>query len=447
MVAAYHDDAVERLGVHPRVASLGADFIYSAAEQECTDDHQPIAMLLQALAGGVATLAMYSTMWGKSRHRSPPAGPSFQVSLENGRRTIVTRDLRAYPMFAQPSHSGSRAAMWPPRWTSVMFGSPVLTTNRRVAVYFSEDNLWYPSTVVVASPTLITLRFDDSHWPDLDIQSVDAPQLLGLLTADESELAPGNAVMGTAVEAVCADRRTARVSHPPDRLLLTLAESSSSDSRLSTTSDDGLWLSLSDSGYQGVCRDRRDGSSDRPWRARIFHHGHWHSLGQFPTARAAAVAYAAARRVEDTSRTMTEADVPAHCVYRICHARGRVSWAARTYRLGRYRTIGTKFASRGDAVSAYLDSVLNCPAPEPSMSRAVVSTLAEEYCGVRLNLNPASATGYVNVRRHGNRYRACHLLQEGSGPTRVRKFLSLGTFATATEAAYAYACYVARDDD
>ena len=74
----------------------GYDLVYCAAEQECDDDRQPISLLLQALAGGAALLAMYSSMWCKAPHHAPTTGVNLPVSLESCRRTIEIRDLRGY---------------------------------------------------------------------------------------------------------------------------------------------------------------------------------------------------------------------------------------------------------------------------------------------------------------------------------------------------------------
>ena len=416
------------------------DFMYSAAEQETDGSHQHISLFLQALCGGVAVLAMYSTMWAKCRHRAPTVGDSLRVSLEAGRRTIVACDLREYPMFSQPPQSGTRSTISPPGWTVTAFGSPVLCSlGRRVAVYFPDDDLWYPSTATSVGSARVVLRFDDSHWPDVVIDELESPPLLALLSPSEGEYVAADAVIGSPVDPPAAPRRTSRSAVPPNRYVPCVppAQPQCGLTAPSVTSSDGLWLSSSESGYVGVYRDLRDPSSRQLlWRARIYCSGSWRQLGNFASPRAAAVAYAAARDDLQASRASHVVEPPSHCIHRVPRATAE-SWAARTYKFGRYHHIGV-FATRAEAVDAYRATMTASVADSQPQRPLAVAT---EYLGVRLHLSASSSTGYVNVQPRGRRFRAVTQSRE-NGQHGRKRLVGIGTFDTAVEAAHAYAVHM-----
>ena len=327
------------------------DLIYSAAEQECDDGRQPISLLLQALAGGIAMLAMYSTMWSKARHRASPVGPELRVALERGHRTIVTRDLRCYPMFLQPSTTGSRSSLSPAGWTTTAFGCSLLHfIGQRVAVFFPDDNLWFPSYVILTSDLLVVLQFDDSHWPDLEILSTDSPPLLTLSSSHGST--PSSVPIGLGSVAPAPMRRSPRLS-ASDADMVSLQSTSgppcpSSSAApplvLSAKSLDGLYLSSSESGYQGVYRDEHNGSYSS-WYARIWRNGGWHRLGIFESAHSAALAYKQARDTPHATTSSAPAErasiAPSHCVYPYPRSSRADLWIARTYSQGSYHVLGS----------------------------------------------------------------------------------------------------------
>ena len=384
------------------VPSSDYDLIYSAAEQECDDDLQPISLLLQALAGGAAILAMYSSMWGKSHHRAAQSIEPVRVSIEKGSRMISLRDMRPYVMFAQPPQQSSRADLSPVGWISTSFGSESLhTEGRRVAVYFPDDNLWYGSIVARASSESVTIRFDDSHWPDLEVDSLESPPLLVLLCSDEHESA------SSSISAPIAPVQRAAAMR----------------------SSDGLYLSSSGTGYQGVVKLSR---GKNPFEARIWSDRKWKRLGHFDTALAAAKAYAAARNAK-VSAPITMA--PSHCIIRHRFQAGK--FQARIYRLGKYRTVGT-YPSHSAAVCAYLEVVNSAVTDDVSPMQPVLGEVAHEYHGVRLHVSAASATGYRGVTQRGSRFRANSWKWIAKGS---KRYVTIGTYATAIEAAHAYALY------
>ena len=422
-------------------STFSFDYVYSAAEQETDGSYQHISLFLQALCGGVAVLTMYATMWAKCRHRAPVAGDSFVASLEAGRRTVVTRDLRGYPMFLQPPQSGTRSTICPPGWTVTTFGSPILCSlGRRVAVYFPDDDLWYPSSTISVGSERVVLQFDDSHWPDLVIDELESPPLLALLSPDEGEYVAVATVVGSSVDPPNAPRRTSRPTAPPTRYVPCAARAPS-QSGLATSdalSSEGLWLSSSESGYVGVYRDLRDtGSRQLPWRARIYHGGQWRQLGNFTTPRAAAAAYATARGDLLASCVSHGVEPPSHCIYRASRATTE-SWAARTYKSGRYHHLGF-FASREEAVDAYRAAAAASVAELRPRQPIAVAT---EHLGIQLHLSASSSTGYVNVQPRGRRFRAVVQSRDG-GPDGGKRLVAIGTFDTAVEAAHAYAMHMA----
>mgnify|MGYP000874477695 FL=1 len=161
------------------------------------------------------------------------------------------------------------------------------------------------------------------------------------------------------------------------------------------TEAEGLRLHLSprsNTGYRSVRREPNYPSGQpraKPFRAEYRHDGRSVSLGYFATAVEAAVAYA--KHMARDGEAAAEAE-----------------------------------AGEADA-------------------RAVMVTEAE---GLRLHLSPRSSTGYLRVRREPN---------DPSGQPRAKPFraeyrrdgrsVSLGCFATAIEAAVAYAKHMARDGE
>ena len=362
----------------------GADFIYSAAEQE-TECGQSIAMFLQALAGGCALLAMYSSMWSKTgRHRAPRVAAVPRIRLEAGSRTLHIHDMRNYPMFRQPPGRVICSTHPPDGWLQAVPSSPLMHPGRRVAFYFDEDALWYPATVVVRQGCSALLRFDDERWPDLDAEDSMCFHL--------SVLASGSSDV-----------------HPP--LPMTQPDQS------------GLYLSLSESGYQGVFRANTTGSKSlqgpNPWCARIRIGAKWRYLGAFPTARAAAVAYAAARVARSAQSVVPP---PPSLVYQRQDRNAR-NWIAKVRISGVVKYVGT-YGSRTEATEAYFAALTRQPSPaRPDPSRPT------HYRGIRLHLS-SCRSGYLNVRPYtANRFRA--VLQN--------PFQHLGSFPTAVKAAYAYA--------
>ena len=180
-------------------------------------------------------MAMYSSMWSKTgRHRAPRVAAMPRIRLEAGSRTLHIHDMRNYPMFRQPPGRVICSTHPPDGWLQAVPSSPLMHPGRRVAFYFDEDALWYPATVVVRQGCSALLRFDDERWPDLDAEDSMCFHL--------SVLASGSSDV-----------------HPP--LPMTQPDQS------------GLYLSLSESGYQGVFRANTTGSKSlqgpNPWCARI----------------------------------------------------------------------------------------------------------------------------------------------------------------------------------
>jgi hypothetical protein len=371
-------------------------------------------------------------------------GSDLRVSLERGHHTIATRDLRGCPMFLQPQTRDTRSLLSPAGWTSVAFGSPLLhSIGQRVAVFFPDDNLWFPTSVVLTSDLLVVLQFDDSHWPDLDIFSPDSPLLLAMSSL------PGS--MGPPALRGSGSVTPAPVDHSPrlpaDDADMVSLQSTSAPPRpeppvdpapiLTAQSLDGLYLSSSESGYQGVYRDERNGSCSS-WFARIWRNGGWHRLGTFESARSAALAYKQAR---DTPYATAPGDraghastAPSHCVYPNPRPSRAGLWIARTYAQGSYHVLGSVFTSRRDATDAYVRAMASVTAPA---RRSPDSQLVTSHRGVQLQLAPESVTGYQNVRPHGTRFRAIAQLRV----SRVKKVRLLGTFSTAIEAAYCVALH------
>ena len=156
-----------------------------------------------------------------------------------------------------------------------------------------------------------------------------------------------------------------------------------------------------------------------PWCARIRIGAEWQYLGAFPTARDAAVAYAAARVARSAQSVVLP---PPSLVYQ---RRGRTAhkWIAKVRINGVVKYVGT-YGSRTEATEAYFAALIRQPSPaRPDPSRPT------HFRGIGLHLS-SCRTGYLNVRPYtANRFRA--VLQN--------PFQHLGSFPTAVEAAYAYA--------
>ena len=376
------------------------DFIYSTAEQE-SDQGQPLALFLQALDGGCgALLALYITMWSKTGgHRASPRLEPIRIYLESGggSKTLLVCDLCGFVMFPQPPTCASRASLHPHGWGPAIPSSPALrSVGRRVAVFFVDDNLWYASTVAAVMSSSVLLRLDDASWPDTEV--------------DDS--------MGVSILIL-------QMPPTPETLSLVAHETT-------LRGGDGLYLSHSESGYQGVSRSTRAGDEPVLWGARIWRFGKWDCLGRdFVTAKGAAVVYTEYR----SKKVPCQIAIPLSHVYKRSLSMGgpkhKRSWVAHLYLHGQYQHIGT-FSSHGAATSAYwaaVATVVAQPTPAP-----VRPTVPASHRGVRLHL-AYNQTGYAPLSDvAADSGRACSPVQRGrKGST------SWAPFDTAVEAAYCFA--------
>lgn len=380
--------------------SSAYDLIYSAAEQDAG-----LVLYLQALAGCcLALLCIYSRMWANAMHRAPPTGSPVPVSLEvsGERRDLVTRDLRAYPMFVQPPSLTSRRTIQAASWSPFDFTTSRVRLGCRIAIYDERDDLWAPASLLRTSRGKVTLQFDDPSWSNYEALAcdVDCPPMLVFEPS-----------VGSSGRLVGSSSNAARSSAGPSGL-----PSSSTPSSLSRTA----------STYRGVSRNGL-----KSWRARIWRDGSLNDLGSFSSPEAASRSYEAERLL------MPEPSAPSHCIvwirpgfYSDGHRRSGNYWQVRLYAHGRYTHILGRFASRPDAVDAYFVALHESQAslPTPALAPPVQSW----FGGVALKLSSASSTGYKGVQPHGNRFRA--VIQ--SRIDGRKRCVTLGVFDTAVEAAY-----------
>ncbi|EOD28286.1 hypothetical protein EMIHUDRAFT_114210 [Emiliania huxleyi CCMP1516] len=196
------------------------------------------------------------------------------------------------------------------------------------------------------------------------------------------------------------------------------------------TEAEGLRLHLSSSnatGYRGVCADRsRYQAKHRAGERMVY-------LGTFATAVEAAVAYA---------RAVGEAEAagaggPARAAAAAGDAEAGEAMEAAEAR--EMEAMEAEEAEEAAAAAAAEEEEGAEGAPEEEEAAKAAGTaavsaaapLATEAEGLRLHLSSSNATGYRGVREHSGRYQAKHRAGE--------RMVYLGTFATAVEAAVAYA--------
>ena len=242
---------------------------------------QPIALLLQAIAGGSALLAMLSTMWERCAHRAPIIGEPLETTVNGSRECIAIRDMRRYPMFAQCPQLCSRLELQPHRWLyvqpaplpslaplpshcwlSISRESPLLSTGARVAVYSDCDDLWYPAYIISGDAGAIVLQYDDASRPDEHCTSQASPPLLIFAPVSEHpELIEVNAQMSPDVLDLLEGQETDRVRW------IHKAASEGFYLEHAALNSQGRWSScsfLTPTGYKGVkfLSDRRQKRSD-----------------------------------------------------------------------------------------------------------------------------------------------------------------------------------------
>ena len=223
-------------------------------------------------------------------------------------------------MFAQPPGLERRQQLQPSGWIyvqpiaadswpkgSVAHVPPLLmTVGVRVAVFFNDDNLWYPAFVTAYEPGLATLEYDDSKWPDELITAYQSPPLLVLVPACVApELAEANARMAPETLAFLDGKDAVRIAAVHEALAddLLLAPSvlkPRGSTRPSSTSSMHSWSGFLGVGYLGVVwASKRWARPSSSLRFRINGRGPSSGYKDFGTPEEAALALArqrAARR-------------------------------------------------------------------------------------------------------------------------------------------------------
>ena len=113
-----------------------------------------------------------------------------------GAPVIVRTDHKSLKWLMRTVHAdGTRVANWALR-----------LQGRRVAIFSADDDLWYPGMVSHISTEWCRVKFDDPSWPDYEITSVDCPLMLALMNmnAESSRTSRQNIRTETANEIVTA---------------------------------------------------------------------------------------------------------------------------------------------------------------------------------------------------------------------------------------------------
>ena len=431
----------------------GCDLIYSGAEQE-SDSGQPLAFCLQALAGGQACLAMYTTMWAHAPHRADCVADTISVQLQckGGNKTIAIRDLTGFTMFTQPLDRAVRLLTCSEQWAPIPPDSPLLRqiACARVAAYIESEGLWYPAFIAPGAATTVTLKFDRADLSDVVISVTDVTPLRLLLPTSDYDL-PSRA---------CSCH------------LKALSDLDSSSIRSGILADRTRLSQLaSPAGYWGITYSSRHWR--HPWMAQVGgrHAGGKHCADYFSTAVGAAEWYADQLTARDLLST-TDAGLPTEHrgvllymspfsntgytnVFSVSSSRFKVQvqhgrHGGGSLYLGTFPTAveaAYVYARYMAGTSAELPPKQLCPVDVDSLPS--VGTSPSTGAPLQLLMSRRTKIGYAGVRecsgRHGDGTR-------GGTKTRARPYSAtapgkhfLGYFSTVLDAAVAIAEHVAHN--